>query len=414
MPAPVKSVLKGIKIPTKKVPLWEGPCAEGPNGGVTQSMLGRFLNCRERFRVRYVEGLAPAEKFNHRLEYGQMWHTCEEALARDGTIPNIKDPWLIHLMGYVTELNKKYPMDREQINHWYQVCKLQFPLYVKHWSKHPDVKDRTPLFQEDVFDTKHRLPSGRTVRLRGKRDSVDILGKNKTAGIWLKENKTKGDIDEQEIKRMLKFDLQTMMYLVTLYEDQKKESWGTAVGKLPIKGVCYNVVRRPLSGGKGSIKRLESTKGSKCGKCKGIGKILLAGNMQLCPKCKGKCYLGGKPAETAESFYARVAKYITDEPEHYFMRWTCDVSQADVERFKRETLNPLLEQLCDWYNRVSEDAIRDRDPFQYLPYQSNPHWRHPFGAANSIDEYGWADMDSYLETGNSVGLKRQELFRELK
>ncbi len=209
------SILKGVKVPPKRGPLWEGPSGTGPNGGITFSALSRFLSCRERFRVKMIEGWSPAEKFSHRMEYGQLWHTCEEALAA-------KEDWRAPLLSYADGLSRKYPMDREQISHWYQVCKLQFPLYVEYWRKHPDVKDRTPLFQEQVFDVPYQLPSGRTVRLRGKWDAVDLIGKGKNARVFLQENKSKGDIDEEAIRRQMLFDLQTLLYLVALQEVAKR------------------------------------------------------------------------------------------------------------------------------------------------------------------------------------------------
>lgn len=385
-------VLKNLKVDLKKAarqgPLWEGPEGRGPNGGITFSTLSRFLTCRERFRVKMVEGLAVEEKFNHRLEYGQMWHACEEALAAQ------KD-WQPALLDYVKPLLTKFPMDREQINHWYQVCKHQFPHYVKYWQKNADVKNRVPLLQERVFDVDYPLPSGRTVRLRGKWDSVDLL-KNRKA-VFLKENKTKGDIDEQSLRRQLTFDLQTMMYLTALEMfDWAGTPYGPPEGKQgksplpqilpPIGGVVYNVVRRPLSGGKGSIRRHQAT--------------------------------NTKPEETLESFYGRMEQYIVDEPETYFMRWEINVSPADVKRFRRECLDPILEQLCSWYDWVThiiDPYSRNEDKSTSPKHAEMMHWRHPFGAANSIDEYGFGDVDEYLASGSTVGLRRvDKLFTELQ
>jgi len=380
-----------------------------------------------------IEGVKPEEKFNHRLEYGQMWHTCEEAMAAyEGSMPDERI-WGGVLLRYCKDLSSKYPMDREQIAHWHQVCRRQFPLYIEYWKKHADVKNRVPLLQEQVFDVPYLLPSGRFVRLRGKWDSVDLL-KNQ-GGIFLKENKTKGDIDEMGLKRQLTFDLQTMLYICALEKyDWAGTQYGPPQGKMaklptmlpPIKGVVYNVVRRPLSGGKGSIKRHEATRGSKCSKCKGEAKIPVKNakrddDFVHCPKCKGQGYVGGKPGETLEHFYDRVAQYIKDEPETYFMRWTVNVNQADIERFKRECLNPILEQLCDWYDWVS---CNYKDPFSpddgtdssiNRPVYSYVHYRHPFGAANSIDEYGFGEVDEYLNTGSMVGMRRvDKLFTELQ
>lgn len=209
----------------KRGPVWAGPEAPGPNGGITQSLLARFLTCRERFRLLVVEGLKPADTFSHRLEYGSMWHVCEEALAgspskfADGMII-VHHDWVGPLTAYCQQLCKRYPLQQEQIDHWYNVCKITFPLYVEHWSQHPDVTARTPLLQEQVFDVPYQLPSGRTVRLRGKWDSVDLIGKGKNASVYLCENKTKGNIDEPALKRQLAsgFDLQTGLYNVALQE----------------------------------------------------------------------------------------------------------------------------------------------------------------------------------------------------
>ena len=376
---------KTLPTPTQTVdkPLWDGPEANGENGGVTFSMLSKFLTCPERFRVRYVLGLTPVQKFNHRIEYGQMWHACEEALAA-------RRPWDVALKVYVKDLMAKYQMDRDEIRKWYNVCLFQFPLYVEYWAKHPDVKERTPVFQEEVFDVPYRLPSGRTVRLRGKFDAVDLIrsagiGKGESAGVYLQENKSKGDPNELELRRQLTYDLQTMLYLVALSEIDRRD--GPLIKQsdgVPVRGVRYNVVRRPLSGGKGTIQRHK-------------GKVLKNGTT--------------KPDEPEDAFYKRAAQYVKDAPETYFMRWRVEVSETDVTRFRRECLDPLLERLCDWYNMVTTKG----DPFS--PSNNKDyrlHYRHPFGVVNSVDEYGYGDLDEFLASGSKVGLTRASLFTELK
>ena len=238
----IKRVARQKQPNQKKGPVWEGPSGDGPNGGISYSTLSRFLCCRERFRLLVVEGLRPAPAFNHKIEYGQMWHVCEQGLAEaKGTLIDGQtyQPFL-RLNLYASILCKKYRMQQEQIDHWYNVCKTQFPLYVDYWSEHPDVTERTPLLQEQVFDVPYQLPSGRTVRLRGKWDSVDLIGKGlcekckeskagprvmcplcyggKGQGIYLQENKTKGDIREGQLKRQLSFDLQSLFYIIALQE----------------------------------------------------------------------------------------------------------------------------------------------------------------------------------------------------
>jgi hypothetical protein len=407
VPTPLSSKLKkAIRLKPRSESVWAGPCGKGPNGGITQGLLSRFLVCRERFRLAAVEGLQPVDSFNHKLEYGQMWHTCEESLANgDGEVKvtdhgKLKPVWEARLQAYCKTLCQRYRTQQEQIQHWYNACKVQFPVYVSYWAKHPDVKQRTPILQEQVFNAPYALPSGRIVRLRGKWDSVDLIGKGKGAGVYLQENKTKGDIKEEQLKRQLSsgFDLQTMLYLVAL----NQESYGG-----PLRGVRYNVIRRPLSGGKGSIVQGKGTQGSKCSKCKETG-ILKDGT--ACPKCDGVGRIGGKPPETDEEFFGRLGTILREEPEYWFMRWKVEVSQTDIERFKVQCLNPILEQLCDWWEWISTDSRGD----PWRECCTGQHFRYPYGIYNVLQEGGSAEMDEYLNTGSELGLARTKtLFREL-
>lgn len=417
--------------------LWKGPSSADPNGGITFSMLSRFLTCRERFRVRYVEGLQPTDQFSHRISYGNMWHACEEAAAKEvswseGNLSGIDTTaWEDALKTYAQGLCRKYPLAQGQIEHWYRVCKAQFPVYVDYWSRHEDVRNRSPLLQEQVFDVPYSLPSGRTVRLRGKWDSVDLVKTGKVNRVWLQENKTKGDIDEAAIQRQTSYDLQSMLYLVALGEQFDNQGHGDGLltpicrdvgSSKVIAGIRYNVVRRPLSGGEGTITQREPTKGAKCPKCKGEGKF--NGGI-ACEKCYGAGRIGAKPGETDDEFYARVRGVIdgtgvkaTGEPytgpSHWFMRWNVEVSPADVAAFRRDCLDPILESLCNWYSLTIGSQICGTQFFDDCLKQGHS-WRHPFGVTNSIDEYGWGDLDEFLATGNTVGLHRVEkLFRELE
>ena len=354
-----------------KEPVWKGP----EQDGITQSLLSRFLVCRERFRLLVVEGLRPADQFNHRMEYGQMWHTCEEELART---KGADDNWQRALKQYASGLCRKYPLQQEQVQHWYNVCKVQFPVYVDFWAKHPDVKGRTPLLQEQVFDVLYPLPSGRTVRLRGKWDSVDLIGKGRKAGVYLQENKTKGDIKEEQLRKQLAsgFDLQTGTYLTAM------DCWPASDWKeKPIRGIRYNVVRRPLSGGKHSIRQHKPTKSNPAG-------------------------------ESAEAYYTRLGGLIVGEPEHYFHRWNVEFTVADLVRFRRECLDPILEQLCDWWGWVSRPVCKGGTT--RWNHESGVHWRHPYGVWNALNEGGSGEVDEYLNTGSELGLERTDnLFREL-
>ena len=357
-------------------PLWTGPCAEGPLGGITQSMLVRFLSCRERFRIKYVMGLEPHPKWNHRIGYGNMWHVCEEHHAA-------RNPWNMELTRHVNEQLRLYPLQRDEITKWYRVCQVQFQEYIKYWADHTDVVNCKPLMQEQVFDVPYALPSGRVVRLRGKFDSVDLID----GGVWLQENKTKGDIDKVQVERQLKFDLQTMVYLIALDEckglgeDIRTPKW-TRDWIHPIRGVRYNVVRRPLSGGVGNIRQ------------------------HAAKTTKNKF----TPAETDDEFYERLRRdYIAADPDYWFFRVRSEVGDRDIQVFRDTCLDPLLETVCWWYDDIVGAEWQTSD---YCPPMN---YRTPFGVYSSLEEGGSTEYDAYLATGSEAGLKRVDtLFTELQ
>lgn len=369
-------------------PLWDGPMSDKPNGGITFSLLCRFLNDRERFRLYVIEGLAPPERFNNKIEYGNMWHLCEEAYAAEerhfgeyvGTTL-----WPDNLNAYAVNLCNKFPHDKAEVWHWYQVCKLQFPIYVQHWSKSRNDSAK-PLMQEVSFKVPYRLPSGRKVLLRGKWDSVDSVD----GEIWLQENKSKGNIDPELIQRQLKFDLQTMLYIVALDSANEHDEKGKGLPAPqyryggPIAGVRYNCIRRPLSGGKHTIVRHKATK--------------------------------NKSEETHEQYYERLKGLIAGESEYFFYRWIVHVKKSDIELFRQTCLNPILEQLCSWWDWVNYSGERGTTDI----YSSNKgvHFRMPYGVYNPLTDAKGSGArtpyDSYLDTGSKIGLSEvTNLFPEL-
>lgn len=151
-----------------------------------------------------------------------------------------------------------------------------------------------------------------------------------------------------------------------------------------ILGVRYNVVRRPLSGGKGNI----------------------SPHKEKAPK-RGK-YI---PAETAEQFYERLRRdYIVKEPDYWFFRVRAEVTQRDIEVFRRTCLDPLLETVCFWYEQVTGrwfDKALDG-------YEVAMNYRTPFGVYSALEEGGATEYDAYLDSGSEAGLRRvDKLFPEL-
>lgn len=372
---------RGLRISRpRKSPLWKGP----EEDGITFSLLSRFLTCRERFRLYVMEGLCAKGTFNHRIEYGNMWHICEEMVSTFGEADVFcPDPmYSRRLKEYAQTLATRYPLQRDDIEKWYNICKVQFPIYARYYAQ-DQLEDRTPLLSEESFNVPYKLPSGRTVRLRGKWDSVFLLRmstEEKRRGVWLQENKTKGDIQPYETQRRLKRDFQTMIYLTALERWGQEKPNGLPRFQSPIRGVLYNVVRRPCSGGLHSIKQRQN--------------------------------------EMAQEFYERLGEEIEGHPDYFFMRWEVPVTQKDIEKFRRQTLDPILEQLYSWYNWITSGVDiwtgKDDDP-DSGEVRNWMHWIHPFGVWNALDEGGGTDLGEYLENGSEAGLQRIEnLYPELE
>lgn len=387
--------------PTNKnqKPLWGGPTTDG----ITFSLLNRFIECRERFRLRVVEGLADDEGFQRSMEYGSMWHAAEEGLAsqspsRYGSMtsgPNLGNApqWLKNAQSYRNKLLEQYPDDHDEINHWYSVLKAQFPVYIKQWrARQRNVKY---VLQETTFRVPYVLkdPTTSTVRtviLRGKWDAVLLRGKS----IFLQENKTKGEIDEEGIMATVDQNLQVMFYLIAL-----KAAKDSQVMYLPeyshpynIAGVLYNVVRRPLA---------------------------------------DRYAIRQKKSETKKEFYQRLQGVIAEDPDHYFKRWEANITPKDIKAFQRECFDPLLRNLCDWWDSIKDDPFNpwetlhfptERDYYDWKDHgkrnhvvPNRHHWRTPFGIHNSLAGGFRGSYFKYLTKHSMSDLKRiSTLYPELE
>lgn len=334
------------------VPFWNGPTK-----GVSNSRLGGYFTCPERFRINNILGIQEPDKFNIRIEYGQIWHAAEEACAKAGFIFS-REIYRAAIVEYSAKLMKKYPMERSMILYWQKICVRQFGVYVSFYNLDKS-KVRKPIYQEEKFKQQIFLPSGRWVLVSG---IWDLVFSEKNI-IWLQDHKTKGQINVEHLKKQLKFDTQTMMYLVAL--KQRHPEFNLA-------GFKYNVVRRPLSGGRHTIKQRQT--------------------------------------ETESQFLDRLQGLFESEPEFFFERFDVEVSEQELERYKRECLYPVMENLLDDYEWWVWCLSNNADPYDYLlrarkfPFHIRRHYRTPYGIYNTLADGGSTPLDYYLDNGSMVGL----------
>jgi hypothetical protein len=379
--------------PGRSGPLWQGPQSAEAQGGVTQSLIQRWLTCPERFRIYTIDGLNVSEGFSHKLEYGNMFHLCEEHYAKGTPVEAI-----LHgpLLRHAERLQEQYPMNRDDVLKWYMVCCCQFPIYVRRWAQHPDEQAKELISKEQTFRAQYILSSGRSVWLRGKWDEIDVLiDKTGCRGLWITDHKTKSDLDVAKISRNLAFDLQTMFYVVALEAEQDNSFWQRANKRrrnLPISGVFYNCIRRPLGGGKHTIKPHEPTKKNPRG-------------------------------ESMEAYYARLTERIEGDLDFFFLRFPIELGPRDVKNFRDQCLDPILEMMCDDHEWWSFCLEQGQSQYDYelrgteFPEHRRRHYRFPFNVYSPMMDRtsGVTPLDEYLRSGTTLGLKRVDnLFPELR
>lgn len=395
-----------------------------PQGGITQSMFQPFMVCRERFRLKVVEGFTEDVDFNHFLEFGSIFHEGLEAYSEHGLRKATIRKYMVH---YANKLKSRFVTnkDHQNIDRWTNYSYETFILFLKQWNK--EDKQKNFLFQEEAFRVPYQLPSGRTVYLRGKMDGAYADTKG---FIWLKENKTKGKIDTEGITQMLQSDLQTMMYLIALqtivdaviahvvdgepYPDNLLPNMSNLSQKQvdtilksggKIKGFLYDVIRRPLGDSSAIKQRVKETD----------------------KQFTDRIFYSHAPTRGGKSIYP-VAKNLKE----WFRRWNVRVSAKDINRFRKECFDPQLEQLCNWWQSIEANPF---DPwYLYADVDSggvNPdgtfismglqpigpnslHYRRPFGVYDSLsDGMRGAFFDYIIHDGKSRIHKVTNLYPEL-
>lgn len=198
------------------VPKKRAPFQDLYRDGISYSSLAKFVNCRERFRLYYVEGLRPVGT-TESLEFGTMFHSLLEGYAQGIPFETLK----ANLMNQVRPGNDFYTTALEVL--------IVFEHYIDYWK----TNDRKVSYvsQEESFRETVYLPSGRKLDIKGRFDEIF----RRDGGLWLQENKTKSRVEDAILMNILPYDLQTMLYCYAIKLKYKE---------VP-KGVLYNVIRQP-------------------------------------------------------------------------------------------------------------------------------------------------------------------------
>jgi hypothetical protein len=191
--------------------------------GISYSALSKFVNDRERFRIRAVEGLAPGGS-SEALEFGNVFHNLLEWYSSGVNSASVLQR---RLSRYLRETGAD-SNSTKLANQAFEV----FILYREYW----DDKHMNFIEQEEKFRVSVPLSTGRSVPIVGRRDAIyRDTSPGQSGCLYLMENKTKAQIDHVWLESALPFNLQTMMYCYSIQRDYNE---------IPA-GVLYNVIRRP-------------------------------------------------------------------------------------------------------------------------------------------------------------------------
>lgn len=196
---------------------WPGPY----EGGITQSLLTRFLQDPYSFYIYAVLGLEEPEELHPNLVWGDTFHVGLEHLIE---IPCTSDNFSPEDWGEIDNAVDSY------INKEYPSAPDTYPFSIKEMLRlYNDnfKRDHAPFETEAKFKKEYKTSHGHTVTLRGKYDGVEVEHREKVQinettlkevvsyGDTLIEHKAKGKIDPQQTKDEIPFDLQTNLYCLT-------------------------------------------------------------------------------------------------------------------------------------------------------------------------------------------------------
>ena len=206
--------------------MFENDIMYHPESGITQSMLGAFLSCRQKAAFQ-LAGWEPVGG-SVALVLGSLAHDVLEHMYRDakkgkkwaGQAQAILQQRLAKFE-YDSDHNLANPQDAIDIS-------IKVEAMIKNYITYYAKEDRNAewLALEHRFDVEFM-----GWRLRGMMDGVRKVQRS----WWLFETKTASRIDESALSGYLTYDLQNLFYLLAM----------ELVAGVKLKGVIYNIIRKP-------------------------------------------------------------------------------------------------------------------------------------------------------------------------
>lgn len=196
------------------------------NQGISQSIMSSF-GCRQKLMLtlnRY------AGQPNLNTFYGTAFHDLFEGVYRN--LKTFSFPKSLKLYNkFLMESQKKSMKDKnqiaiEKISADYKLQSIVFPEYFSFYEKVDRTREWVHLEKEFNYIWLKKY------RLRGK---IDGIYKDKKGKYWIAEHKTKSQINEEILQKVLTLNFQNLFYIKAV-EDTLN---------IKISGVLYDIIRKP-------------------------------------------------------------------------------------------------------------------------------------------------------------------------
>jgi hypothetical protein len=170
-------------------PLWKGPLIEG----ITQSMIGKFIQCPYRFYLYAVLGKVDNKPLPDNLIWGDVYHKGLELLIRSKDLAASSAGMLDYLRTKYPQAPATYETSTTRL-----LNRFSLASYQGEW------------LTEQTFRKTVQTATGREVVIRGKKDAVNYS--HPEYGNILGEHKCKGYIDPVRTGKELSQDRQVNIY----------------------------------------------------------------------------------------------------------------------------------------------------------------------------------------------------------
>jgi hypothetical protein len=169
-------------------------------------------------------------------------------------------------------------------------------------------------------------------RLRAK---IDGIYRDSRGFLWIMEHKTKSSIDSWFLGAQLAHDFQTRYYSWIALNALQEGIIPNAKPSDKFGGVLYNVVKRPT--------------------------------------------IRQRKKESEAEFYKRLKESIDQDPDKYFHRYECSISEDELVEWADLVLFPTLQEMADWFVSLQQAKNLGTPDLAPKNYKNTTHCNNNYG-----------------------------------